>query len=77
VFETNALNGVGAADGTGLGGTISGAAPGTGGANKLTYIDGVFVISVAGTVSVQMSQAATAACDVLQYPSYLEIFPVS
>lgn len=76
-YEVHAANGVGVADGTGLGGLLTGAAPSTGGANQVWNFDGIFVITVAGTLAVQMKQAATAASDILQYPSYLEVFPVT
>lgn len=75
--ETHAANGVGTSDAQTLGTLQPGVTPGTGGANHVVKFDGIFVISVAGTINVQIKQAASALITVLQYPSYLEIYPVT
>ena len=49
--------------------------PGTGGANHVVRFDGYFVVTVAGTLNVQIKQAATAAITIPQYGTYLEIYP--
>lgn len=55
----------------------SGLAPGSGGLDRVVYIDGLFDISVAGTISIQIKQAATVAITVVQFGTYLEVFPVT
>lgn len=78
VIELGATGSVATADFTTFGNTLtSGVAPGTGGLNRVAYIHAIFVVSVAGTISVQMKQAATAACTVVQYGTFAEVFPVT
>ena len=49
----------------------------SGGLDRVVYIDGLFDISVAGTISIQIKQAATVAITVVQFGTYLEVFPVT
>src|SRR5215813_11110303 len=69
---------VAAADFNTLGSPInSTVVPGTGGAPRVAEIQGLFIISVAGTISIQMKQATAAACTVVQYGTFAEVFLVT
>jgi hypothetical protein len=65
-----------ASDYTTLGSTLTGSSP-AGATNRVSRLEGLFVISVAGTLNIQVKQAATANATVVQYGSYLEAFPVT
>lgn len=54
----------------------SGNAPGANTNNRTWTVDGFAIVSVAGTLAIQMKQAATAACNTVQYGTYLESMPV-
>lgn len=55
----------------------SGNAPGANTNNRTWTVDGYAIVSVAGTLAIQMKQAATAACNTVQYGTYLETMPVT
>jgi len=55
----------------------SGNAPGANTNNRTWTVDGYAIVSVAGTLAIQMKQAATAACNTVQYGTYLESMPIS
>ncbi len=74
--ETHESNGVGTSVFWPLGTTINGVAPGTAGADQVVKFDGIFVVTVAGTINVQIAQAATSAISVAQFGTYLEVDPV-
>jgi len=76
ITELFATSGVGLADHAGLDTTLTGSAPGTGGANREVLFDGWFTITTSGQLSIQMAQAATAACQLAFAGSYLEILPI-
>jgi hypothetical protein len=56
--------------------TVTGSSPGTGGENLSVDVDGIVVVSVAGTLQVQMKQNATVACNTVQLGTYIQAEPV-
>lgn len=57
--------------------TINGSTPGTSGEDRRLYIDGIVVVSVAGTMSVQLTQGSTSACNTVQYGTFIESLPIT
>lgn len=52
-------------------------APGANTFNRTWTVQGHLIVSVAGTLAIQMKQAATVACNSVQYGTYLESMPVT
>jgi hypothetical protein len=57
-----------------LGNPVNGTAPG-GAASRVTRIEAYFVVTVTGTLNIQMKQTATANATVVQYGTYAELYP--
>jgi hypothetical protein len=77
ITEMHQVGGLALADYALIDVTLSGPAPGTAGVNEIWDFDGIWTISVAGTFSIQMAQAATSAVTVMQVGTYMEISPIS